>query len=73
MYDNFQTPILFLIFNRLDVTKQVFSAIKKAKPPRLYIASDGARESIEGEDKKVEEVRDFIMSINWVYGISLTK
>ena len=26
------TPVLFLIFNRPNTTRQVFSAIKKAKP-----------------------------------------
>jgi hypothetical protein len=60
------TAVLFLVFNRLDTTKQVFEAIRQAKPPRLYVAADGARKNKEGEDKKVQEVRDFIMSnIDW--------
>ncbi len=37
------TAVLFLVFNRLDTTKEVFEAIKEAKPPRLYVASDGPR------------------------------
>lgn len=49
------TAVLFLVFNRLDTTKEVFESIKEAKPPRLYIAADGARESINGEDKRVKE------------------
>ncbi|WP_373032453.1 glycosyltransferase family 2 protein [Sulfurovum sp.] len=54
------------MFNRLDTTKQVFEAIRKAKPPRLYIAADGARESKVDEDEKVKAVRDYIMSnIDW--------
>jgi len=61
-----ETSVLFLVFNRLDTTQQVFEAIKKAKPPRLYIASDGPRESKPDEDKKVQEVRDYILSsIDW--------
>lgn len=60
------TAVLFLVFNRLDTTKQVLEAIREAKPPRLYIAADGARSSHEGEDKKVQAVRDYIMSkIDW--------
>ena len=39
------TAVLFLVFNRIETTKIVFKSIKKAKPPRLYIASDGAREN----------------------------
>jgi len=61
-----KTAVLFLVFNRLDTTKQVFEAIKKAKPPRLYVAADGARETKEGEDKKVKEVRDYVIDhIDW--------
>ena len=37
------TPVLFLIFNRPETTEQVFSAIRKAEPPRLYVAADGPR------------------------------
>jgi len=60
------TAVLFLVFNRLDTTKQVFDAIKEAKPPRLYIAADGAREDKEGEAEKVTAVRDFILqNIGW--------
>lgn len=61
-----QTAVLFLVFNRLDTTKQVFEAIRKAKPPRLYIAADGAREHKEGEAEKAQAVRDYILSnIDW--------
>lgn len=60
------TAVLFLVFNRLDTTKQVFDAIREAKPPRLYIAADGAREARAGEEEKVKAVRDYILSnINW--------
>jgi hypothetical protein len=61
-----QTPVLFLVFNRLDTTKQVFEAIRQAKPPRLYVASDGARANREGEREKVQAVRDYIINnIDW--------
>lgn len=60
------TAVLFLVFNRLDTTKQVFEAIRQAKPPRLYIAADGARENRKGEEEKVNAVREYIMSnIDW--------
>jgi hypothetical protein len=60
------TPVLFLVFNRIDTTKQVFEAIRKAKPPKLYIASDGARKSVNNECDKVKAVRDYIISnIDW--------
>ena len=60
------TAVLFLVFNRLDNTKLVFEAIRQAKPPRLYVAADGARVNKEGEAKIVQAVRDYILqNINW--------
>ena len=60
------TPVLFIVFNRLDKTRQVFEAIRQARPPFLYIASDGARFNKEGELEKVQAVRDFIIqNIDW--------
>jgi hypothetical protein len=60
------TPVLFLVFNRLDTTKQVFEAIRKAKPPRLYVACDGARENKDGETVKVEGVKNYILdNVDW--------
>ena len=59
-------PVLFLVFNRIDTAKQVFNVIKKAKPPRLYIGSDGPREQKEGEAEKVKAVREYVLSsIDW--------
>lgn len=60
------TAVLFLVFNRLETTKQVFQAIRQAKPPRLYVAADGVRANKEGELEKVQAVRDYIMkNIDW--------
>ena len=61
-----KTAVLFLPFIRLDATKQVFEEIRKARPPRFYIASDGPRDSRPGEDEKVVAVRDYVMNhIDW--------
>ncbi|MBP1532383.1 MAG: glycosyltransferase, partial [Alphaproteobacteria bacterium] len=58
--------VLLLTFNRLDCLKKVFSVVAQAKPPRLYIASDGPRIDKIGEKEKVQEVRDYLLShINW--------
>lgn len=61
-----KNPVLFLVFNRLDVTKKVFEAIANAKPTKLYIACDGARVNKVGEDKLVNELRDYLLSnVTW--------
>lgn len=59
------TAILFLVFNRPEVTAQVFEAIRKARPPRLYVAADGPREGREGEAKRCAEVRRIATAVDW--------
>ncbi|MDC1068788.1 nucleotide-diphospho-sugar transferase [Candidatus Kapabacteria bacterium] len=60
------TPILYLVFNRLDPVKETFEKIRIAKPNRLYIAGDGPRANRPGETEKVEQVREFILeNIDW--------
>ncbi|MCA9487688.1 MAG: hypothetical protein KC516_01865 [Nanoarchaeota archaeon] len=59
-----KTPVLFLVFNRLDTTKKVFEEIKKARPRVLFIAADGPRN--ESERKKTDQVRDYILkNVDW--------
>ena len=60
---NVNTPILFLIFNRPSTTVRVFAQIKKMKPSRLYIASDGPRFL---EEKAIcAQVRDIATDVDW--------
>lgn len=61
----FETPILFLIFNRPDTTQQVFNQLKILQPKYLYVAADGPRESRKDEIKKCEETRKIIEQVNW--------
>lgn len=62
----FNTPVLFLIFNRTNTTEKVFSQIAKAKPAKLYIASDGHRKDKAHEEEIVRQVREFVISgIGW--------
>ena len=59
------TPVLFLIFNRQDTTKQVFSAIRRAQPSRLYIAADGPRPEFIDEAKHCESAREVATNVDW--------
>jgi hypothetical protein len=60
-----QSALLFLVFNRPDTTRQVFEAIRAAKPPRLYVAADGPRQYRAGELERCEEVRKIATSVDW--------
>jgi len=60
-----KTPVLFLIFNRPELTFRVFDEIRKAKPEKLFIAADGPREGKEGESEKCEIARSVVNKIDW--------
>jgi len=60
-----RTAVLFLVFNRPGTTAKVFEAIRKARPPRLYVAADAARASREGEAERVALVREIATDVDW--------
>ena len=62
----FNTPILFLVFNRPDTTKRVFEQIRKIKPSYFYVAADGPRGNKPGEKEICDKVRSLVLSqIDW--------
>jgi hypothetical protein len=64
MNHHFDSPVLFLIFNRLDVTKLTFEEIRRARPKKLFIAADGPR--TPEERVKTDDVRKYILeNIDW--------
>lgn len=63
--EKFTTPVLMVIFNRPDTTRQVFEAVRKIKPPRLYIAADGPREEVFSDRVKCQETRAIVQKVDW--------
>lgn len=62
----FDTPILFLIFNRPDLTEKVFGQIRKIRPKQLFIGADGPRKDKPGEDEKCQATRQLVLDmIDW--------
>lgn len=57
------TPVVFLIFNRPELTKIVFEAIRQAKPKKLFVVADGPRFSEEVE--KCNNARAIINKVDW--------
>lgn len=60
-----ETPVLFVLFNRPDITATVFEAIRKARPKRLYIAADGPRKGNVDDEVSCREVRAVVENIDW--------
>lgn len=53
----FRIPILLICFNRPRHTRQVLERILEAKPQKLFVFQDGARESNQDDVQKCAEVR----------------
>lgn len=64
--DILEVPVAMIVFNRPDTTCRVFEQVRKIKPVKLYIISDGPRKQKEGEKEKVAEVRRYVEThIDW--------
>lgn len=64
--NEFDVPVLFIVFNRPDLTKKTFDRIKSIKPKKLYIAADGPRDKFPEDKQKCFETRSLILNrIGW--------
>ncbi|MDK9759049.1 hypothetical protein KIV40_27815 [Vibrio sp. D173a] len=59
-------PILILLFNRPGSARALIDALRDIKPAFLYIACDGARETVKGEAALVHDVKKIVDEhIDW--------
>lgn len=58
-------PIIFIIFNRPDTTRQVFETIRAAKPEKLLVVADGPRTNRPGEAEKCAATREIVNEVDW--------
>jgi len=59
------TPVLLLVFNRPDTTREVFEAIKKARPAKLYVAADAPRQNHLTDLKRSQQTLEIIKDVDW--------
>lgn len=60
-----EVAVLLFIFARPDHTRRVLEAIKKFKPPRLYIVADGPRPDRPGDMRLCAESREAALAVDW--------
>jgi len=59
------TPILLIVFNRPDTTRQVVEALRQVQPRQLYVAADGPREGVDGEEGLCAASRSVATTVDW--------
>lgn len=62
---SYDVPIYFHIFNRKELTSQVFEKIRIIKPKKLYVTADGPRNTIETDKSECLAARKIIDTIDW--------
>ena len=58
-------PVLLIFFNRPGCFGQVFEQVRKARPSKLFLYQDGARENNEKDKIGVEKCREIASQIDW--------
>jgi hypothetical protein len=59
------TPVLLLVFNKPEKTKQVFDVIGQVKPTKLYVAADAPRVGNQNDIGLCQQVRDIVKNVDW--------
>lgn len=58
-------PILFIIFNRPDITRITFEKIREFKPTKLFISADGPRRNHSKDAQLCWEARKVKEGVDW--------
>ena len=57
--------ILMVAFNRPELTRQVFNAVKAYEPKKLYVAVDGVRKHVIEDAEKCERTKAIFTEVDW--------
>ena len=64
-FSKIDIPVLLIFFARPKQTALVFEQIKLARPSKLYLYQDGARENRLDDIKNIEICREIVSDIDW--------
>ena len=57
--------VLIIFFARPNTLKEVFEKVKEARPSKLFLACDGAREGNKIDAQRIEECKKIVSDIDW--------
>ena len=60
-----ESAVLLIVFNRPQPTQAVVDALREARPPRLYVAADGARPGRDDDVRNSKAVREIVSQVDW--------
>ena len=73
--DNYicNTPVVLIIYNRPELTQKTFLAIRKVKPKRFIIISDGPKYNDKSDEINVNNCLSIIEEIDWECDLIIDK
>lgn len=60
-----KVPVLLVVFNRPETTQQVLGAIRRVRPPALYVAGDGPRSHVSTDAGRCADARKAAIAADW--------
>jgi hypothetical protein len=60
-----EAPVLFMVFNRPEKTRQVFEMIRAVRPEKLYVAVDHPREGRQDDEVNCAKVKAIVENVDW--------
>ena len=60
-----EAPVALFVWNRPELTREVFERVRDARPRRLLIVADAAREDVPGDEDRCREVREVVADVDW--------
>ena len=58
-------PVAMFVFNRPDLTAQVFEVVRRVKPTMLFISADGPRPDRPDDVRLCRETREVVHAVDW--------
>lgn len=55
-----RSPVIYIFFNRPEVTRRTFAALREQRPPRLYLIADGPRPGHSSDAVRCTETRALV-------------
>jgi hypothetical protein len=62
----FETPVIYIFFNRPSVTRRTFAAVRAQRPAKLYLIADGPRANRPADLERCRETKAVVESmLDW--------
>lgn len=60
-----KSPVAVFIFNRPDLTAELFDVLRQVKPPVLFVSADGPRPDRPNDERLCRETLEIAQDIDW--------